>query len=98
MVTELAPTERPKYVEAIMPQLIAATIAFAVYFGVVGTTFLDSFAIPVGAFAPWQLLIGVALGVASSVVLITFVIIVKSVNWLAEKVRHRYVRGFVEAP
>jgi H+/Cl- antiporter ClcA len=95
MVTELAPTERPKYVEAIMPQLIAATIAFAVYFGVVGTTFLDSFAIPVGAFAPWQLLIGVALGVASSVVLITFVIIVKSVNWLAEKVRHRYVRGFV---
>ena len=95
MVTELAPTERPKFVEAIMPQLIAATIAFAVYFGVVGTTFLNSFAIPVGAFAPWQLLIGVALGVASSVVLITFVIIVKSVNWLAEKVRHRYVRGFV---
>ena len=95
MVSELAPTTKPKYVEAILPQLIAATVAFGLFYGVVGTTFLNSFAIPVEDFTPWQLLIGVALGAASSVVLLTFVIIVKSVHWLADKMRHRYVRGLV---
>ena len=95
MVSELAPTPRSNYVEAAIPQLIAATVGFALYFGVVGTTFLNSFKIPVEDFAPWQLLIGVALGAASSVVLLAFVIIVKSVDWLAGKMPHRYVRGLV---
>jgi H+/Cl- antiporter ClcA len=95
MVSELAPTAHSKYIQAIMPQLIAATVAFGVFFAVVGTTFLDSFAIPIEEFTPWQLLIGVALGIASSVVLITFVVIVKSVNHLAEKMSHRYLRGLV---
>jgi len=95
MVSELAPTPRPRYMEAVLPQLIAATVAFGIFFGVVGTTFLDSFAIPVEDFTPWQLLIGVGLGVASSVVLLAFVIIVKAVNGVAEKMPHRYVRGLV---
>lgn len=95
MVSELAPTPRPKYVRAIMPQLIAATVAFGVFFAVVGTTFLDSFAIPVEDFSPSQLLIGAALGIASSAVLLTFVIIVKTVNAVAEKVTHRYLRGLL---
>ncbi len=95
MVSELAPTPRPKYVEAFIPQLIAATVAFALYFGVVGTTFLDSFKIPVEDFAPWQLLIGVALGAASSVVLLVFVIMVKVVQRLAGRLPHPYVRGVI---
>lgn len=95
LVTELAPMPHPKYSRAIMAQLIAATVAFGIFFGVVGATLLDSFAIPVDDFEPWQLLIGVALGVASCVIMITFALIVKSVNWLADKVTHRYVRGVV---
>ncbi len=95
LVGELAPTPRGRYVEALIPQLIAATVAFGLYFGVVGTTFLNSFAVPVEAFTPSQLLIGVALGVASSVVLIVFVIIVKVVQRLAATMPNRYVRGLV---
>lgn len=95
MVSELGPTPRAKYVEALIPQVIAATVAFGLYFGVVGTTFLNSFAIPVDEFAPWQLAIGVALGAASSVVLFLFVIIVKAVSLVAKKMPHRYVRGLV---
>jgi H+/Cl- antiporter ClcA len=95
MISELAPIPRPRYVQAILPQLIAATVAFGIFYAVVGTTFLNSFAIPVEEFAPWQLLVGVALGVAASLVLLTFVIIVKLVGYLAEKVPHPYVRGLV---
>ncbi len=50
IVSELAPIPRQRYMEGILAQLIAATVAFAVFFGVVGTTFLNSFAIPVEEF------------------------------------------------
>ena len=52
----------PKYIEAVVPQLIAATVGFGLCFGVVGTTFLNSFAIPVDDFRPSQLLVGAVLG------------------------------------
>ena len=51
IVSELAPTRKDRYIEGILPQLIAATVAFAVFYGVVGTTFLNSFAVPVDDFA-----------------------------------------------
>jgi len=95
LVGELAPTPRAKYVEALIPQLIAATVAFGLYFGVVGTTFLNSFKIPVEDFTPSQLLLGVILGAASSVVLLVFVIIVKVVQRLAAQMPNGYVRGLV---
>ncbi len=95
MVSELAPTPHRKYVQAFIPQLIAATVAFGIFFAVVGTTFLNSFAIPVDDFASWQLLVGAGLGLASSVVMIVFVIIVKAVNKAAERITHRYLRGLV---
>ena len=70
-------------------------MAFGLYFGVVGTTFLNSFAIPVKDFTPSQLLLGVVLGAASSVVLLVFVIIVKVVQRLAAKMPNPYARGLV---
>ncbi len=95
MVSELAPIPRPKYMQAIIPQLIAASVGFAIYFSVVGTTFLNSFAIPVDDFEPWQLLIGVGLGAASSMIMIMFVAMVKVVSLGAQKFTHHYVRGVV---
>jgi len=95
MVSELAPTPQTKYVQSLIPQLLAATVAFAVFYAVVGTTFLDSFAIPVEDFEVSQLLLGAVLGVASSAVLLTFVIIVKVVGALAQKIPNAYARGLV---
>ena len=95
MVSELGPVPRGKYMQAVVPQLIAATVGFGLYFAVVGTTFLNSFAIPVEDFSPSQLLIGVVLGAASSLLMITFVVIVKVVNLAADKLTHPYVRGIV---
>jgi H+/Cl- antiporter ClcA len=95
MVSELGPVPRGKYMQSVVPQLIAATVGFGLFFGVVGTTFLNSFAIPVDDFTPSQLLIGVALGAASSLLMIVFVGIVKVVNLAADKLAHPYVRGIV---
>ncbi len=95
VVSELAPIPKPRYVEGILPQFIAATVAFALYFGVVGTTFLNSFAVPVEEFSVWQLLIGVGLGVTATVVMIVFVMIVKLVQKLAGNVPQGLSRGLV---
>jgi H+/Cl- antiporter ClcA len=95
MVSELAPIPHRKYVQSLIPQLLAATVAFAVFYSAVGTTFLDSFAIPVGDFEVSQLLIGAVLGVASSTVLLTFVIIVKVVGAVSQRIPNAYARGLV---
>ena len=95
LVSELAPIRKERYVEGILPQLIAATVAFAVYFGAVGTTFLNSFAVPVDAFRSWDLLVGVGLGIVASALMIVFVIIVKLIQAVAAKVPNRFARGGV---
>jgi H+/Cl- antiporter ClcA len=95
VVGELAPIPKGRYVEGILPQFIAATVAFAIYFGVVGTTFLNSFEIPVEDFSLWQLPLGVGLGIAATVVMVAFVIIVKVVEKLAEKVPQGLPRGLI---
>ena len=93
IVSELEPIPRARYVEAVIPQLIGATIAFAVYFGIVGSTFLDLFAIPAPEFEVWHLALGVGLGVLAAIVLIIFAIVLKSIEWAAGRVTNHYVRG-----
>ena len=95
IVSELAPTPRARYVEALVPQLIAAALAFTVYFGAVGSTFLNSFAIPVEDFSLWHLAAGVAFGVASTVVLVVFVVIVRLAQVAMGKLPNRYLRGLL---
>ena len=95
IVSELAPTPKDRYIEGILPQLIAATVAFAVFYGVVGTTFLNSFAVPVDDFASSHLLIGLVLGLVSSLIMIVFVIIVKLMQLAATKLPNALARGVV---
>ena len=95
IVSELAPIRRERYVEGLLPQLIAATAAFAVFFGVAGSTLLNSFAVPTEEFSAWDLLTGVGLGIAASVIMIVFVLIVKLVQAVAGKVSNGLVRGLV---
>ena len=95
IVSELAPIPKDRYMEGILAQLIAATAAFAVFFGAVGTTFLNSFAIPVEEYSNWQLVMGIGLGITASALMIGFVIIVKLVQAAAGKVPNRFVRGAV---
>lgn len=95
VVSELAPVPKQKYVDALLPQLIGAVVAFGLFFGVVGSTLLNSFAIPAPEFTTWLLVMGVGLGVASSVVMIVFIAIVKIVTVAGAKLSHSLIRGVV---
>ena len=46
LASELSPTEKRNYVSAFIPALFAATIGYAVYFGVTGETMLGRYYLP----------------------------------------------------
>ena len=50
---------------------------------------------PVDDFASWHLLVGAALGLVSSVIMIVFVVIVKLIQAVAAKLTNPYLRGAV---
>ena len=95
MVSELGPTPRNRYVASIIPQLIASFIGFAVFYSVVGRTFLGTYSLPMYAFELGDLLVAVGLGVLAAVVMLVFVGIILGVRLAAKVVPNAYVRGLV---
>jgi H+/Cl- antiporter ClcA len=90
IVTELAPTPRARYVAAIIPQLIAATMGFIIYFSVLGRTFLGVYELPNYEFKVLDMATAVALGVVSAVIMATLVLVVLAVKRLAQIITNRY--------
>ncbi len=90
MVSELAPTPRARYVAAIIPQLIAASIGFVVYFSVLGRTFLGIYQIPPYEFEIADMATAAGLGVLAAVVMATLVGVVIVVRRLAVLVGNAY--------
>ena len=74
---ELSPTKKSSYVAAFIPALLAATIGYAIYFGVTGATMLGAYALPAYDFQFVHLLIGAVLGVLAAFILILFALINK---------------------
>ena len=93
LVSELAPTRRERYVAAIIPQLIAASIGFVVFYVVVGRTFLGSYELPAYEFQISDMAAAVALGVFAAIVMAGFVVIILGVKWVTDFVPNPYVRG-----
>ena len=93
MVSELGPTPRNRYVAAIIPQLIASVIGFAVFYLVVGRTFLGIYSLPPYEFEVADMLTAVGLGVLAAVVMAVFVAIILGVRWAAQFLTNPYVRG-----
>lgn len=95
MVSELGPTPRNRYVASIIPQLIASFIGFAVFYSVVGRTFLGIYAVPPYDFEVADLLVAIGLGGAAAAVMLVFVGIILGIRWLAQIVPNSYVRGLI---
>ena len=95
MVSELGPTPRNRYVAAFIPQLIAATVGFVVFYMVVGRTFLGIYDLPPYEFEVADMLTAVGLGVLAAVVMAVFVGVIVGVRWVAQFVPNPYVRGIV---
>lgn len=95
LISELSPTRKQQYVAAFIPQLIAATLGFVVFFGITDSTLLDAYEVPSYDFEYVDLLLAVVLGAASVAVLLLFVAIDLTVAKVARLVPNNYARGLV---
>jgi H+/Cl- antiporter ClcA len=69
MASELSPTSKKDYVAAFIPQFIASTIGYVIFFGVTGKVMLDAFAISGYQYDNIHLAYGAVLGIISVLVL-----------------------------
>jgi H+/Cl- antiporter ClcA len=95
LVSELSPTSKHQYVTAFIPQLIAATIGYVVFFGITGSSMLDAYELPPYRFQFSDLAIGVILGVLSVLVLLLLMSMMKVAAKVARLVRNSYWRGLL---
>jgi H+/Cl- antiporter ClcA len=95
LASELSPTSKRQMVTAFIPELIAATFGFIVFFGVTGTSMLDSYELPPYKFEFGDLLLGALLGALSVVVILTFAVVDKIVSLGAARVTQPLLRGLV---
>jgi H+/Cl- antiporter ClcA len=65
-IVELARPKRAGFAATLVASLLAATVAFAVYFPIAGTTFLGIYALPSFKYADWELAAAVPLGLAAA--------------------------------
>jgi H+/Cl- antiporter ClcA len=95
LVSELAPTPKQRYAAAIVPQLIAATVGFVIFYAVAGRTFLGIYELPDYEFEIIDMAIAAALGVLAAAVMAVFVGVIIAVRWATGLVSNRYVLGVV---
>lgn len=95
LVSELSPTEKRRYVTAFIPQLIAATLGFVVFFGVTGSAILDAYEVPSYQFENLDLLIAVFLGILGALVLLVFIVVDKIVAAAAALIPNRFARASI---
>ena len=76
LTLEIARPKAARFADALVAGLLAASVAFAVYFPIAGSTFVGIYALPSYEYEDWQLLAAVPLGlVAGALALITAVAI-----------------------
>ena len=95
LVSELEPIPRQRYVASLIPQLIASTIGFVIFYAVVGRTFLGSYEVPPYEFEIVDMAIAVGLGVLSAIVMLVFVGVILAVKWVCDLIPNPYVLGIL---
>jgi H+/Cl- antiporter ClcA len=95
MASELSPIPKRGYVAAFVPQLLAATVGFVIFFGVTGAVMLDSFDVPGYAFRFWHLLVAAGIGLLAIGVLLLQLAINAVVTRVADRMDSRYLRAAV---
>jgi H+/Cl- antiporter ClcA len=95
MTSELSPMPKRAYVAAFVPQFIAATVGFVVFFGVTGTQMLNIFAVEGYGFEGWHLIAAVPLGLLSALTLVLYVAIRRLVGAAAKPLPNPYVKAVI---
>jgi H+/Cl- antiporter ClcA len=95
MASELSPIPKRRYVAAFIPELIAATIGYFIYFGITDSVLLDAFEVPGYEYEPVHLVYGVALGIISVGFVLAQVAVSKAVARTAELLKEPRIRAAV---
>ena len=94
LVSELSPIKKINYVAAFIPQFLAASIGFAIFFGVTGGTMLGAF--EVGGdytFETKDLLLGVLLGVLAAITLLVYTAVGHAIRAVSASVTNPWMKG-----
>ena len=96
MVGELSPTEKKNYVAAFIPQFLAATIGYAIFFGVTGETMLGLFEVKGDyTFENKDLLLGVLLGLFAALTLLVYTLVGQAVRAVVARVKMPWLNAAV---
>jgi H+/Cl- antiporter ClcA len=95
LASELSPTPKKDYVTAFIPQFIAATIGYVIFFGVTGSAMLDSFDIAGYEYEPLHLVYGALLGLFSVITLLVHAVIGVAGSKLAGLLKNKYIRAIL---
>lgn len=95
LASELSPTSKRNYVAAFIPELIAATIGFIIFFGVTGGVMLGSYKLPEYEFSIGHLITGVLLGVLAAFILLLFAAISKLTNAASKMITNPHALGVI---
>jgi chloride channel protein, CIC family len=95
MVSELAPISRARYVAAVIPQVIAASVGFMVFYSVLGRTFLGIYEVAPYEFEIVDMATAVGLGALGAAVMAMLVAIVFAVRRVSALMPNKYVLGVV---
>jgi H+/Cl- antiporter ClcA len=93
LTSEISPTAKRQYVAAFIPQLIAATLGFIVFFGITRSTMLGAFDAGTYQLEFTDIPIAAGLGVIAAIVLFVFVGVTRLVSLAASRVANPLVRG-----
>ncbi len=93
LTTELSPTPKKQYVAAFIPQFLAASLGFVIFFSVTDSVMLDAFDVSGYEFENKHLLLGVPLGLFSALTLLLHAAIGNIVRRVAALVSDAFVKA-----
>ena len=94
-VSELGPTPKQRYVAAIIPQLLAATGAFLLFYLTVGRTFLGIYEVPTYEFELSHMWMGVLIGIAAFTVMAFVAFASRLVIGLVSRFGGGWIQGLI---
>lgn len=91
LVVEIARTKGRRFADTLVASLLSATVAFAVYFPIAGSTFVGIYALPSYKYEDWQLLAAVPLGLVAGALALITVVAVGIIKKLAAPLAQRTI-------
>jgi H+/Cl- antiporter ClcA len=73
---EVSRQKAQRFADALVASLLSASVAFAIYFPIAGSTFVGIFAVPSFKYEDWQLLAAIPLGLAAGALALLLVIVI----------------------